>query len=249
MKKSILVLLAILVCASTSNFAIAKNTSNSTLASAIKMYRAGNYAQCYTTLTDLVKKDPSNAVAYYYLAITSTQIGKKDEAISNYEKVLELSPEGQIGLYAKKGKTCLESPEQCKDFTENSELDAFIQRKFGSGFSKEVRSDYEKQKIENLMREMNRGNSIEPAKFKEYKDFSSEVPTNDEIVSAIRVLQRAGLTDIVGNNSNFSDASMLLGSQDSDANVMMNMLMGNKNSAMSPQLIQSLITNQFSSGF
>ena len=32
------------------------------------------------------------------------------------------------------------------------------------------------------MREMNRNNSVEPQKFKEYKDFSGEVPTNDEIV-------------------------------------------------------------------
>ena len=50
------------------------------------------------------------------------------------------------------------------------------------------------------MREMNRGNDVEPQKFREYKDFSGEVPTNDEIVAALRTLQRAGLSDIISND-------------------------------------------------
>lgn len=247
MKKYILVLLAALICTSTFNYASAKTTSNSSLASAIKMYKAGNYTQCYSVLSNIVKKDPSNAVAYYYLAMTSAQIGKKDEAISNYDKVIKLSPDSQAGIYAAKGKTCLEAPEKCHEQSETSDLDLFIQSKFGSGFSEEARGEYEKQKIENMMREMNRKNDIAPQKFKDYKDFSSEAPTNDEIVAALRVLQRAGLTDVIGG-AGLSEMSLLTGGQ-SNSDAMLNVLMGNGNSSLSPQVIQSLLTNQMSASF
>ena len=248
MKKYILVLMTAIICASTVNFACAKTTtSNSALASAIRLYKTGNYSQSYIAFNNIVKRDPSNAVAYYYLAMTSAQIGKKDEAVANYEKVISLSPNGQLGRYATKGKTCLETPEKCHEQTEESAVDSFIQGKFGSGFSDKARSDYEKQKIENLMREMNRGNDVTPQKFRDYKDFSSEVPTNDEIVAALRVLQRAGLSDVLNNNVN--EMSLLTGNNENNNNAMLNMLMGSGNSSLSPQVIQSLLTNQMSVGF
>ena len=241
MKKYILVLLTMFITLATVNASIAKTTSNKSLAGAIKLYKAGNYSQCYLTLSDIVKKDPSNAVAYYYLAMTSAQIGKRDEALDNYQKVLTLSSGTQLGRYAEKGKTCLESPDKCNEETETSALDAFIQGKFGSGFSEEARSEYEKQKIENLMREMNRKDNITPQKFKEYKDFSNAVPSNDEIVAALRVLQRAGFGNIIGNSS--QDLSLITGN--SSNNAMLNLLMGNNNnSSLNPQVIQSLLTNQ-----
>lgn len=241
MKKYILVLLAAMICTSTVNFAAAKTTSNTSLASAIKLYKAGNYSGCYTTLNDIIKRDPSNALAYYYLAMTSAQIGKKDEAISNYEKVISLSPNGRLGTYATKGKTCLETPDKCHEENEDSQLDSFVNRAFGTGFSDEARSKYEKNKIEDMMREINRSNDVAPQRFKEYKDFSSELPTNDEIVNALRVLQRAGL-----NNGYSSDISLITGGHSNDA--MLNMMFG-RDSSISPQMIQSLLTNQMTTGF
>ena len=248
MKKYILVLMTAIICASTVNFACAKTTtSNSALASAIRLYKTGNYSQSYIAFNNIVKKDPSNAVAYYYLAMTSAQIGKKDEAVANYEKVISLSPHGQLGRYATKGKTCLETPDKCHEESTETAEDSFIQGRFGTGFSDKARSDYEKQKIENLMREMNRGNDVTPQNFRDYKDFSSEVPTNDEIVAALRVLQRAGLSDVLNNNVN--EMSLLTGNNENNSNAMLNMLMGSGNSSLSPQVIQSLLTNQMSVGF
>ncbi len=248
MKKYILVLMTAIICASTVNFACAKTTtSNSALASAIRLYKTGNYSQSYIAFNNIVKRDPSNAVAYYYLAMTSAQIGKKDEAVANYEKVISLSPNGQLGRYATKGKTCLETPDKCHEESTETAEDSFIQGRFGTGFSDKARSDYEKQKIENLMREMNRGNDVTPQNFRDYKDFSSEVPTNDEIVAALRVLQRAGLSDVLNNNVN--EMSLLTGNNENNNNAMLNMLMGSGNSSLSPQVIQSLLTNQMSVGF
>ena len=248
MKKYILVLMTAIICASTVNFACAKTTtSNSALASAIRLYKTGNYSQSYIAFNNIVKRDPSNAVAYYYLAMTSAQIGKKDEAVANYEKVISLSPNGQLGRYATKGKTCLETPDKCHEESTETAEDSFIQSRFGTGFSDKARSDYENHQIENLMREMNSGNVVTTQKFRDYKDFSSEVPTNDEIVAALRVLQRAGLSDVLNNNVN--EMSLLTGNNENNSNAMLNMLMGSGNSSLSPQVIQSLLTNQMSVGF
>ncbi len=257
MKKLLPVITFMVVCAFTMNIAGARTTTNPALSSAIKMYKSGNYVQTYSTLTDIVKKDPSNAVAYYYLAMTCVQVGRKSEAISNYDRVLSLKPEGILGRYATKGKTCIETPDKCHEPLDNqTEMDTFIRSRFGNGFSKEARSDYERQKIQNLMREMNRNKELAPNKFKDYKDFSSEVPTNDEIVTALRVLQSAGLGDIISNNSYNSELSLLT-DYDNNNNTngfeMLNMLFGNNNnksdSYMSPQLIQALMTSQMSANF
>ena len=226
MKKHILVILSVLICTMSMAVVDAKSTTSPALASAIKMYKTKNYSGCYIALNDIVKKDPSNALAYYYLAMSSAQIGKKDEAIDNYTKVMSLSPNGVLGKYAAKGKVCLENPDKCHEPEEVADPDdAFIRGGFGSGFSEKVRSDYEKQKIENLMREMNRGKDVQP------------------------VLQRAGLSDLVRGN-NVTDLSLLTGNQGyNNENAVLNMLTGNGSSSLNPQVIQSLLTNQMSIGF
>lgn len=242
MKKSLLTLLSILVLFSTVGIVSAKSVNNTDLTNAIKLYKSGNYSECYFKLESVIKKDPANALAYYYMAMTSAQLGRKNEAISNYDKAITLAPDGNnLSRYAKKGKRCLETPDKCEDTFFDSVEDEFIQKKSGPRFTEEVQSNYEKLKIENFMREMNRDDSIEPQKFKEYKDFSS-VPTNDEIVAALRTLQRAGLGDVVSRN--YADLSVLTGN--TQQNAMFNMM---GSSSMNPQLIQALLTNNMTQGF
>ena len=73
--------------------------------------------------------------------------------------------------------------------------------------------------------------------------------TIDEIVAALRVLQRAGLSDLVRGN-NVTDLSLLTGNQGyNNENAVLNMLTGNGSSSLNPQVIQSLLTNQMSIGF
>ena len=229
----------------------AKTSAKGSLADAIRMYKAKNYSQCYVLLDNIVKKDPSNALAHYYLAMTYAQIGRSTDAVNSYQKVIDLVPDGKLNLYAKKGKICIESPENCHETVEINVLDEFIRGRFGSGFSDEARGEYEKQKIENLMREMNRNGDIEPNKFEGYKDFSTQVPTNEEIVNAIKILQKSGLINLLSNNDyNSMDLSLLhnVGSNNFDT---IQMLMGGRDngSNLSPQVIQSLITGQLSTGF
>lgn len=253
MKRTIIGLLGAIVLIGSIGIASAKTTTSPAVASAIKLYKAGDYSQSYIVLNNIVAKDPSNALAYYYLAMSSVQIGKKDEAISNYDKAISLAPVGQINVYAKKGKLCIENPVKChveeeiSADTEEAKEDRFIRSKNSSAWSEQVRNQYEVQKIQNMMREMNRNEDIAPQKFRDYKDFSSQAPTDEEIVSAIRTLQSAGLGNIIGSGYN-SDLS-LLGVQSSSNNDMLNMLLNKGNGNLSPQLIQSLLSSQMTANF
>lgn len=254
MKKPILFLLSMMIIGTMATTVYAKPaTTSPATAAAIKLYKAGNYTQAYVAFSELVKKDPSNALAYYYLGMSSVQIGKKDEGISNYAKAADLSPNGILGSYAKKGIECAKSPDTCHDVSQETnsnetEEDKFIKSKFGSGFSNKARSVFEQQKMENLKREINRNNDITPVKFKEYKDFSSQAPSNDEIVSALKTLQAAGFTNILGNQ-NYSDLSSITGTQNNNYDIL-NMMLGNSNNNnINPQIIQSLLSTQMTAGF
>lgn len=245
MKKKIVVALLTVIMSSACSIVLAKTTTNSDLAESIRMYKAGNYSGCYERLEIAIKKDPSNPLCYYYKAMTAAQIGKKDEAIENYEKTLSLAPEkSNVVRYARKGKKCLEEPEKCQDSQFDSAADRFIRGNSASGFSDEARGMFERLKIEQMMRDMNRDNDINPQRFKEYKDFStmnnpSQMPSNDEIAAAVRTLQNAGLLNFGMNN--YSDLSMLTGTR--SVNNMSDF------ANMDPRLIQTMLTNGMSLGF
>ena len=256
MKKSILVMLSVIICLASINVVEARNVKTPALASAIKMYKAGNYSQAYVQLNEVVKKDPSNGLAYYYLGMTSAQMGNQSEAIYNYDKAVMLSPHSVLSKYAEKGKRCLETPMACNEpvATDNeSEEEKFIRGRFGSGFSNAARGVHEKEKIQNLRREINREDDIAPQKFRDYKDFSAQAPSNDEIVNALRVLQRAGLSDVIAGRSLSSELSLLNGYSQNSTNeydLLNTLLNGGKGSAnVNPQLLQSLLSSQMSTGF
>ena len=245
MKKKILTALFAIMISSACGITCAKTTVGSNLAESIKLYKAGNYSQCYVKLDAALKEDPSNPLCYYYKAMTAAQIGKKDEAIENYEKTLELSPaKSNLVKYAKKGKRCLETPEFCHESVFSSAEEQFI-RGNGPSFSDEARSMFDRLRIEQMMRDMNRKDDISPQKFREYKDFSSmntpsQTPSNDEIVAAVKTLQSAGLMSF-GTNT-YSDLSMLTGINNSADNLM-------NFASMNPQMLQTMLTNGMALGF
>lgn len=243
MKKKILLFLSVIVL--TSAFSMVSAKPSTELTEAIQLYKSQNYTECYAKLTELVKSDPSDALVYYYMAMSATQLGKREEAIDFYNKTLSLVPvTSNLGRYATKGKLCIENETACQKANSVMTIaDGIMNNNSTELSSPEVKSEFEKLKIENLMREMNRNNDIPAQRFKEYKDFSSynstETPTNDEIVAAMRTLQRAGLSNI-GNN--YSDLSLLTGNHNND---IANMFGGNIN----PQIMQAMFTNNMSLGF
>lgn len=259
MKKSLLVLFSIIFLAAAANVSMAKPAAtNPQTSAAIKLYKSGNYTLSYKTFSEIVSKDPGNALAQYYLGMSAVRLGKSDEAIEHYSSAAALSPNGILGSYAKRGIRCIEEPSRCHESVsvvakdeEETDEDRFIKGKFGTGFSNKARGVYEQEKIKHIQREMNRDAEIEPKTFKEYKNFSSQAPSNEEIAAALEVLQRAGMNNI--DNSDYSALSLLLGESNRNNNAFdaLNMLYnGNRgNSDLSPQVIQSLITSQMTANF
>lgn len=249
MKKTLLTLLSLAVITASAGVAYAKTSNNSELVTAIRLYKAQDYTGSYSKLQTSIKRDPSNPLAYYYLAMVYSRLGNAEEAKANYAKTLNLaSPGSNLYQYANRGKVCLEDEKACQALKYENE-DSFMRGSFGKGFSKKVHGEYEKLKIENLMREMNRSDDIPAGEFREYKDFSSmnneTVPTNDEIVAAMRTLQKAGLMNSLGNG--YSDLSVLTGNNPQQ-NAWYAML-GNSNQQINPLLIQSMLSNNMSFEF
>lgn len=240
MKKIVLIVLSALVL-STGMVLADSNKNKQSLTDAIRFYKAGNYASCYTALEEFIKEDSSNALAYYYMGMTSVQLGRKDEAIQNYEKAIILSSDNNLAAYAKRGKLCLEEPDKCKKDVSNILMEDFLYGKNKIHYAPKVKDEFEHLKIQNFMREMNRKDNIEPGRFKEYKDFSS-APTDEEIKVAIQTLQRAGFENF-GNRGSIDYLSLTGDSTNSILNMM------GASSSMNAQLIQSLLTNNITQGF
>ena len=246
MKKKLVIILMLTIFTSVCNISVqAKTYKNSSLKEAIYMYKSQNYTQSYEKLQDIVKSDPSNALAYYYLAMASVMVGEKDKAIDYYDNVLSLTSVGTLHDYALKGKTCIETPDRCHSILEKSGLDNFILPNNKKQFSDSVRNDYEKQQIDNIMREINKGKELNHKDFKIYKDFSSELPSSSDIQKAISVLNIANERGLLGNIehntlSNYSDII-----NENYSNLYLNSF---DTTSLNEQMIKSLLTNQLTKG-
>ena len=196
--------------------------SNVTLQGAINKYKAGNYTGCIQDLEVYTRSEQSNALAYYYLAIANVQAGRKTNAIQAYDKVLALRPNETLLDYATKGKVCLEEPDLCyKNNTikeQDTELDKFIKDKTQFVY-KGAQQETTKKNLDSLRNRINSDEEINRFEFEEYEKSSnktddlnkakvateaskkervnSKMPSNDEVVAAIKVLNQAGLGSIV----------------------------------------------------
>lgn len=232
MKKSLILLTTVLIIGGAAIAAVSPN-----LSVAIKKYKGQNYVGCIQDTQDLTKKDPSNALAYYYMAISYARIGKKDDAISAYEKVITLSTDETLVDYARKGSNCLNNPDFCKSKASDavdSELDRFIRS--GEDFSKETTDKLKQIRLEQLKNTINKE-----------AELKSEMPTNDEIAEAVKVLARAGINPVAQNpylqaqqamyqNPEYMQLQMMLGNQnnnDTFANMMPFMLAQSQNQSSS----------------
>ena len=184
--------------------------SNVTLQGAIQKYKTGNYTGCIQDLEAYTRNEQSNALAYYYLAIANVQAGRKENAIQAYDRVLALKPNEILLDYATKGKVCLQEPQFCYKSNiikeEDTEIDKFIKDK-NQFMYKEAQKEETKKSLDSLKNRINSDEEINRTEFEEYEKNSNntndkgtktaKMPTNDEVVAAIKVLNQAGLGSLV----------------------------------------------------
>lgn len=206
------------------------NYYNGKVKVAIKKYKTGNYTGCIQDCNNIVKTEPSNALAYYYLAMSYTQAGKKDEAVKYYKKVLSFKTNPKLTEYATTGKRCLETPDQCtlkpavvlstKPKEELSDIDKFVASPSEDGLSPEVRKDFQQKHLNAIKNEINSNKDMDNYNFEHLNDASesdsqkkeqvnlAQKPTDAEIKAALKVLNDAGIDqnslelNSYGNTSN-----------------------------------------------
>jgi len=257
MKKLLSITIAAIIGLSAASYA----AGSSALSSAIQKYKSKNYVGCIQDTMDLTKKDPSNAVAYYYMAISYARIGNRDKALDAYQKVIDLSTNTTLVEYAQKGTTCINDPEACKANEASatnkieSELDKFIRS--GSSYSNEV-----KQKLQEIRTEQMKNNINTDAD----QNIRSEMPTNDEIAEAVKTLAKAGFNPFQMNAANpvmqaqqalyqnpeYAQLQMLLGNNNTSSNGdFMNMLpyflAQKQNSSQNPNISADMFKNMMMS--
>lgn len=225
---------------------------NANINSAVEKYKKGNFSGCLQELFSLTKKDPSNALAYYYMAMAYSHIDMKDEAVEAYEKVISLHPDEFLTEYATKGKDCLTDGPTCKeedeveisqdnqgDKTDDvSDLDKFIEAPYGNGLSPKINAENRQKELNNIQKTLNlrenlNTDDIQKIKnFDEKKDNKSSSDSTDriasvsdeEVLNAIKTLRNAGLTVNVQNENYYNMY------QDPEM-AQMSMLLGNNNNS------------------
>lgn len=250
--KKIILGLAALAFMAIQTASFADQVSDSTIKLLVSKYKAQNYLGCIQASDKVIQKNPSNIFAYYYKGLSYYQLGKKEEAISAFEKVQALNSNKTLVEYSKKGIACLENPEECATYGQaQSDLDLFIKSK--KFYDKSVQAEVNKKKLDRIRENIN----------DELKntDQKSEVPTNDEIANAVKTLAKIGINPLAGINAGYQNPemmqmNMLLGNNNMNNGMGMNnnmlpMLLMNKEAMqnMSPEVIQSMMMNQMAPAF
>ena len=227
-KKFVLIcIIMMMICCATTAFAAPKQKQNqanisslldlteeyypeASLAGAIEKYKKSDYSGCIQELLSYVIKEPADAVAFYYIAMSYANIGDNSAAVEAYQKVIDLTKDPKLSEYAVKGKDCLtngptclntetnqknkggkgsnESPEQSAA-NETVLLEKFINEPYGSGLSQEMEKQMKEETLKQIQESINKKDSLENSDVQRIKNFdnensSSETDTQDKIANA-----------------------------------------------------------------
>ena len=257
MKKIFISLFLIMfLCA---GYCSAKSYYNDKTSSAIKMYKEKNYTECLQVMHDVVEDDPSNVLAYYYIAISQARLGQTAKAKEAYERVIEINSSTQLTNLSKNGIECLADSTKCKtEFSLNATQKAI----------NTVNEQLEKKTIDNIKNMVNQKNNAQnvPLDYlRDLKDFSlpenqeknkSEAPTNEEILAALDTLKRAGYQNYMPQPAMTSEMMQMsmLNSLNGNNNYynsmgfMPYMMTGADPSQIDPQVMQTMMMSSMMNG-
>lgn len=239
MRKKLIYLLALIVILAQAAPVVLASTKNVSgpMAIAIRKYKKGNYTGCLQDCQWIASTHPSNSLAYYYMAMSYVQAGKKDEAIKAYDKVLKHKISPKLSEYATTGKRCLETPDECRLKTDTAisdtpELDALIASPTKGALSDTVQKDFTQRQLNGILNKMNSGKELDEYNFRNFKDFSKQrskietneklaqaKPSEEEIAAALKVLNDAGIST---NTQNIMQSSSTMNPEMAQLNALMN---------------------------
>lgn len=242
----------------------------------IEAYKKGNFEDCISKMKCIVKDDPTSVIGYYYLGLAYSQTGQKLLAIQNYNKVINLNSDSTMTTLARQGKNSLGLKTVSKIETQLNEIEEEIKEDsynpiLEDGNTKTGKLDAQ-NKAENISEPQKAPQTTHVIKASEYAKASqpsqnNSQPTNDEIVNAIRTLQKAGILQNgqipnmggMPNQMPMMDArtqqmnSMLMmmnnGNNNNNMNMMQMMPYMNNGGKVDPQMVQMMLMNQMMPNF
>ncbi len=238
---------------------------NATVKSAIAKYKAGNYTGCLQELFSVTIKEPSNALAYYYMAMAYTHLDMQTDAVEAYEKVISLNPNNYLTEYATKGRDCLTGGPACisadavaaggsEEAGEEDDLDKFVNSPYGNGLSQEMNTEIKQKELTNIKETINKKEILEVEDLQKIKDFDSKnnnqsyeedetikiaQVSDEEILQAVKTLKEAGLTLNVQTEKTENPYAQFSQYQDPKM-AEMSMLLGNNNNNNSNNMMNML---------
>jgi len=259
-KMTLNILISLIIGMSVSSLAFAEEKE--LLIQGVKYYKEGNYLRTAQIMEQVAEDNPGSALAYYYIGISYAKLGDANKAELAYEKVIGLSPESQLGRYAKIGIRHLKEypAEKTTEITETLDDTSAL-------YAEQVEREMKDRNLKFIIEKINRNKKIDPEEYRKFEDFSPDKsmgrPDNEEIIKAMQVLMKAGLNPYANNqnpaamNPQLMQMNMMAGNMygRSNNNNPMDMLpmlmmmqaqqngsgMGQEN--YNPQFIQSMMSN------
>lgn len=177
----VIILLLIFVCNLCST-----SFAEDAISDAIDLYKKGDYKNCIVKANETVKADPTSVLGYYYLALSYSKLSNKEQALKNYNKVISLGSDKTLVNLAKSARNKINDKEKAKQITGVGDMlidtDEIKKKELSGEAIVEEKKTPQKEAKPVAQKQEN----------KQEKQADGQ-PSNDEIVNAIRVLQRAGL--------------------------------------------------------
>ena len=257
--KKFIISLILLICLTSPTLA---DNPNAMLLQGVKNYKNNNYLGTIQIMEKVIEKNPGSIIAHYYMAISYVQIGKANEAETEYNKVIALNPYSQFASYAELGKERLHPEEKKKQFSK----EGLFKKHLNNTYSDNVEKKIKQQNIDFIKEKVNNNEKINPSEYKKFEDFtpkksSNAKPSSKEIADAYETLSRAGInpssSSTQGINPQMMEMNMLtsslggMGGGRTGGNsmkmlpllmMMQNQQQGGKNN-VDPQFMQTMLSN------
>jgi hypothetical protein len=179
---------------------------NASMRHAIDQFRAGNFTGCLQESISVMKKDPSNPLATYYVGLSFAKVGDKESAVQYLDKAAGLSDNTSFIKYVTEAKDCVNGADSCKMSEEDTELMKLINSPFNSknGFTPEVKNNQQQKELDAIKQKMNSDKYLNLR----FDDTRMAMASEDEILNAIRVLKDSGVSITVNMSPQFQDEQM-----------------------------------------
>ena len=234
--------------------------------SGIDAYKKGDFETCITTMKNVVKDDPTDIIGYYYLGLAYTKTGKEILAVQNYNKVINLNTDPTFTALAREGKNKLGQKKVETIETQIEDIEEEYNPILNDGVVNDKQTTQESNPEPKTTKVIKASDyaGANGAKPTAQTYNPNKEPTNDDIVNAIRTLQKAGLLQngamglpngmnnypqMDSRTQQMNSMLMMMNNGNNNNNMMQMMPYINNGGKVDPQMMQMMLMQQMMPNF